>query len=98
MNNNTVDTIETIEKEQIEHFRFPEMEVLFSEEKIEHRLYEATRAMKLGNNFNDKVKIVFEDTEGIKMVETTVWGLTDARMLLKGGIAIPLCRIHEVII
>lgn len=44
------------------------------------------------------MKVIFEDAEGIKMVETTVWGVTDKRLLLKRGIMIPLNRVHEIII
>jgi hypothetical protein len=96
--NKTLDVITEIEKESIEKMSFPEPEVLLTQEQINHRQYEAQRAMKLGNYFKDKVKVIFEDTEGMKMVETTVWGVTDKRLLLKRGIMIPLNRVHEIII
>jgi hypothetical protein len=96
--NKTLDLIVEIEKESIEKISFPDQEVLLTQEQINHRQYEAQRAMKLGNYFKDKVKVIFEDTEGIKMVETTVWGVTDKRLLLKRGIMIPLNRVHEIII
>jgi uncharacterized protein (UPF0248 family) len=54
------------------------------------------RAMLLGNNHKHKVKIVFEDDECVKEVETTVWGFTDKRVLLKRGLVIPIHRIHEI--
>ncbi len=87
-----------IEKELLDSINFPQKEVLLEEEQINHRTYEAQRAVKLGNSFKDKVKIIFEDVEGIKMVETTVWGLTDRFLVLKRGATIPLFRIHEIII
>jgi hypothetical protein len=96
--NKTLDTIIVIEKETIEKLNFPEQEVLLSQEDINHRQYEAERAMKLGNYFKDKVKIVFEDSEGMKMVETTIWGVTDRRLLLKRGLVLPIYRVHEIII
>jgi hypothetical protein len=96
--NNTSRPIITIEKELIEGLHFPEQEVLMVPALIAHRLSEAERAMKLGNNFNDKVKIMFEDSDGLKMVETTVWSFTDKRVILKRGMVIPLHRIHEIII
>jgi hypothetical protein len=96
--NKTLDVIITIEKETIEKLNFPEQEVLLSQEEINHRQYEAERAMKLGNYFKDKVKIIFEDSEGMKMVETTIWGVIDRRLLLKRGLILPLYRVHEIII
>ena len=54
------------------------------------------RAMKLGNLEHNKIKIVFEDSEGLKQVETTVWGGTDKRVILKQAILIPIHRIHEI--
>ena len=92
------DDITTIEKELLDTIRFPQQEVLSDAEKIKLRKYDAQRAMKLGNLYNDKVKIVFEDVEGKKMVVTTVWGMTDNYLIFKRGMTLPLHRIHEIII
>jgi hypothetical protein len=63
--------ITTIEKELLDMLHFPKQEVLSGAEKIKLRKDEAKRAMMLGNSSsNHKVKIVFEDTVGMKMVET----------------------------
>ena len=94
----TLDTITSVEKETIAGLTFPEQEVLLGQEQINNRQYEAERAMKLGNYFKDKVKIIFEDIEGMKMVETTIWGVIDKRLLLKRGLVLPLYRVHEIII
>ena len=67
--NTLADTINIVEKELLETMHFPQQEVLSDIVLIQYRRYEAQRAMKLGNSFKDKVKIVFEDTEGMKMVE-----------------------------
>jgi hypothetical protein len=96
--NKTLDSVPSIEKESIDKLHFPDQEVLLIPEQISHRQYEAERAMKLGNYFKDKVKVVFEDSEGIKMVETTIWGITDRRLLLKRGLMIPIHRVHDIII
>jgi hypothetical protein len=96
--NKTVDSIILVEKETIADMHFPEQEVLIGQEQVNNRQYEAERAMKLGNYFKDKVKIIFEDSEGIKMVETTIWGVVDKRLLLKRGLVLPLYRVHEIII
>ncbi|HXB11750.1 MAG TPA: hypothetical protein VNZ45_07175, partial [Bacteroidia bacterium] len=63
---------------------------------IEERRSEIEKAIRLGNMFKGKVKIVFEDSEGMKMVETTVWSLTDKNVLLKNGIPLPIHRVHSI--
>lgn len=85
-----------ISKEMVAHLRFPDVEVLGSPEAISKRRSELERALTLGNLERHKIKIVFEDSSGVKQVETTVWGLTDKRVILKRGIVIPIKRIHLV--
>lgn len=53
-------------------------------------------ATTLGNVDHGKITVVFEDDEGLKMVTTTIWATTDTRIILKGGVVIPIARIHEV--
>ncbi len=67
-----------------------------SKDDIKMRLADLERALKLGNLEHNKIKIVFEDTDGVKQVETTVWGVTDKRVILKQGIMIPIHRIYEI--
>ena len=92
------DSIMTIEKESLDAINFPQREVLLDEKKITQREYNAKRAIRLGNLFKDKVKVIFEDTEGMKMIQTTVWGMTERYLIFKRGMVIPLNRIHEIII
>jgi hypothetical protein len=86
----------TVQKEMISGFRFPEKDVLSSKDDMKIRLADLERALKLGNLEHNKIKIVFEDTDGVKQVETTVWGVTDKRVILKQGIMIPIHRIYEI--
>ncbi len=86
-----------VEKEMISELKFPENEVLSSADAIKIRTASLERAMKLGNLEHNKIKIIFEDSEGVKQVETTVWGVTDKRVILKQGVVIPINRVHEVI-
>jgi uncharacterized protein (UPF0248 family) len=86
----------SIEKESIRDLKFPDTEVLTSKDAIKIRESHLERALKLGNIEHNKIKIVFEDAEGIKQVETTVWGVTDKRVILKQGVLIPIHRIHEI--
>ncbi|NNM94831.1 MAG: hypothetical protein HKL88_05125 [Bacteroidia bacterium] len=93
-----MEAITIIEKELIETTHFPSKEVLKTPEQIGQRLTQAKKASTLGNSVKHKVKIVFEDSEGKKMVETTIWGVTEKYLLLKKGMSVPLCRVHEIII
>ncbi len=86
----------SIEKESIRGLKFPENDVLSAKDDIKIRNSHLERALKLGNLEHNKIKIVFEDSEGLKQVETTVWGVTDKRVILKHGVLIPIHRIHEI--
>ncbi len=89
-------TFETIEKENIEALKFPSDEVLSDENLIKERNSELTRALSLGNLEHTKIKIYFEDDQSRKLVETTVWGVTDKRVILKQGVVIPINRVHKI--
>lgn len=85
-----------IEKENIQGLKFPDNDVLATTDEIKTRCLNLERALKLGNLEHNKIIIVFEDVNGLKQVETTVWGVTDKRVILKQGILIPIHRIHEI--
>ena len=87
---------ETIEKEKIESLKFPSTEVLMDEEKINERRKELDRALALGNLEHTKIRIYFEDDTSCKVVDTTVWGVTDKRVILKQGVVIPIHRVHSL--
>lgn len=96
MNTTIQDTTTLIEKEEIVEFSFPKEDVLDTEEQKEEREARIKRGMRLGNSMKRKVKIIFEDVEGMKKVETTIWGFTDKNVILKKTTIIPIRRIHEV--
>jgi hypothetical protein len=85
-----------IEKEMIGNLRFPSSEVLTHNHEIAERRNDLERALSLGNLEHSKIRIYFEDEDSCKMVETTVWGVTDKRVILKQGVVIPISRIHSV--
>lgn len=87
---------EKIEKEKIEDLRFPSTDVLVNPVEINERKANLERALSLGNLEHSKIKIYFEDDSSCKMVETTVWGVTDNRVILKQGVVIPIKRIYSV--
>jgi hypothetical protein len=89
-------TFENIDKEHIESLKFPSNEVLTDESAIKERETELNRALSLGNLEHTKIKIYFEDDLSKKIVETTVWGVTDKRVILKQGVVIPIHRVHKI--
>jgi hypothetical protein len=89
-------TFEKIEKEMISGLKFPESEVLSNDAAIKERKNDLDRALSLGNLEQTKIKIYFEDSENCRVVETTVWGVTDKRVILKQGVVIPIQRIHRI--
>lgn len=86
---------ETIEKEKIQSLQFPKADVLEDNEAIYQRVSELNRALSLGNLEHSKTKIFFEDSQSKKVVETTVWGVTDKMVILKKGSSIPINRIYK---
>jgi Flp pilus assembly CpaE family ATPase len=90
-------TFETIEKENIHALRFPNNDVLQDKDAIFQRNSDLNRAQSLGNLEHSKIKIFFEDNQSKKVVETTVWAVTDNQVVLKQGIGIPINRIFKSI-
>ena len=86
---------EFIEKEKIHLLSFPQSEVLMSKEEVHQRNLDLNRALSLGNLEHSKIKIYFEDSQSKKVVETTVWAITDQRVILKRGYSIPINRIYK---
>ena len=86
---------ETIVKERINLLKFPNGEVLNDVFDIRQRDADLNRAQALGNLEHAKIKIFFEDNQSKKMVETTVWAVTDNQVVLKQGIGIPINRIFK---
>ena len=84
---------EPIEKEFIQSLRFPKTDVLNDVETMYQRTSDLNRAQSLGNLEHSKIKIFFEDNNSKKVVETTVWAVTDNAVILKRGVRIPINRI-----
>ncbi|RZJ35384.1 MAG: hypothetical protein EOO51_05740 [Flavobacterium sp.] len=86
---------EKVEKEEIHDLHFPKTDVLDDRYDKSQRNSELHRALSLGNLEHSKIKIFFEDNVSKKVVETTVWGVTDNSVILKQGIGIPINRIYK---
>ena len=91
-----ISKFQPIEKEEVENLKFPSTDVLNDIEKIGERRSELGRALTLGNMEHAKIRIYFEDDSSCKVVETTVWGVTDKRVILKQGVVITIHRVHSV--
>ncbi|MFV5700796.1 hypothetical protein ACM55F_02895 [Flavobacterium sp. XS2P12] len=85
-----------IDKEDIALLKFPITDVLDDVDEIKTRISEINRALSLGNLEHSKIKIFFEDIESKKIVDTTVWGVTDKNVILKQGVMIPIHRIYKL--
>ena len=89
-------TVHCVQKEIIPLLHFPKEDVLFSKEEILKRERDLINAAALGNIDHNKIKIIFQDVEGLKVVETTIWGVTNKEVVLKKGIVIPINRVFCV--
>lgn len=89
-------TICIIGKEDIPNYEIARGDVLSNAADITKRKEDIVRAMKLGNNDHQKVKIVFETTKGTMAVETTVWEVTENYLILKSNMALPVRCVHRI--
>lgn len=85
-----------VSKDTVGALYFPKSDVLFNKQDKIQRDLDLSHAIKLGNVYHSKVTISFEDIEGLKQVETTVWGITDDQVILKKNVAIPISRIVNI--
>ena len=53
-------------------------------------------ATRLGNGYRGKVTIYFEDDEGLKCVNRTIWAYGAKFICLKGGVWLSINRIVEI--
>lgn len=92
------DTLNTkpvpIEKELISELKFTNKTRVAQQEGLIEKLNEA---MRLGNIHHGKVGIIFEDDQGLKRVDTTIWSTGAKYICLKGGVWLPIDRIYQVI-
>lgn len=91
-------TFQKIEKEEIGALHFPMNDVLDNEEKKLERTQKLIKASILGNLEKEKCRILFRSDRGCNYVETTIWAVTDKYVCLKGGVAILITAIIEVVV
>jgi predicted phosphodiesterase len=91
-----MDGYDLVEKEVIADFHFPAVEVLTREADTQEREKALKMAISLGNLEHQKVRIYFADDQGQKVVETTIWGITDQAIILKKNVRIPINRVSKL--
>jgi hypothetical protein len=84
---------EVIEKELVKDLSFSRAVTIKQDPELRRRLDEATR---LGNGYHTKVGIIFQDDDGLKRINTTIWATGTKFICLKGGMWIPIDRIVEL--
>ncbi len=89
-------TPQRIDKDEIGSLHFPNQALDHSKEKLSYLTKALQKALKIGNSYKNKIKIVFYDATGLKEVETTVWNSTTENVVLKNGICIPFNRVVDV--
>jgi hypothetical protein len=85
-----------VPKEELLQLIFPKNEVLECPKKIKERAEKLSNAVLQGRFFYKKADLIIETEDGLVMVHANIWEATDVNVLLMGGIAIPVCCIHEV--
>ncbi len=86
-----------INKENISGLVFPLTDVLQKIDEQHKRLEKLKTAMVLGNGFKHKVKIIFRDLQERRVVETTIWFVSDSHVTLKSGLVMPISCIEDVV-
>lgn len=94
MTETATDFFEPIEKEDVYFLEFPTIDVLEEKKLKRERIAGLTRGLALGNINQLKISIFFEDDNSKKVVKTTVWDITDDKVILKKGVFIPINRIY----
>lgn len=87
-----------VNKEDLAKISFTHREVISDQAQKHLLMSELIRAQALGNLEKIKVKIIFQLKDGTKgEVETTVWGVGEHHLMLKGGIHLPIRAIEKII-
>lgn len=87
-----------IAKEDLHTLHYATQEVLADPAERNHRKFLLDEALMLGNDFKQKVKIIFKADTGVYSLETTVWAVTDSHIELKAGKDMPISCIMDVIL
>ena len=86
-----------LQKEDLSGIKFTAENIITDQNIKKSLMADLLRAQSLGNLEKTKVKIIFllEDSSRGE-VETTVWGVGENHLMLKGGIHIPIRAIESI--
>jgi uncharacterized protein (UPF0248 family) len=87
-----------IEKESIPKLSFPKQSIIETKKQLDLLKRKLRRSMILGNVHRTKMRIIFQDDDGVKEVQTTIWAVGDKNIVLKRGVIIPIHRLVDVIL
>lgn len=87
-----------IEKESIPKLSFPKQSIIETKKQLDLLKRKLRRSMILGNVHRTKMRIIFQDDDGVKEVQTTIWAVGDKNIVLKRGVIIPIHRLVDVVL
>jgi uncharacterized protein (UPF0248 family) len=87
-----------IEKESIPKLSFPKQSIVETKKQLDLLKRKLRRSMILGNVHRTKMRIIFQDDDGVKEVQTTIWAVGDKNIVLKRGVIIPIHRLVDVVL
>ncbi len=86
-----------LNKEELKDIRFSSKEVISDDISKKLLMADLLRAQSLGNLEKNKVRIIFHLADGSRgEVATTVWGVGEYHLMLKGDINIPIRSIESI--
>lgn len=85
-----------VEKEELKTCSFEKPDIALTDAELAERNRRLYLAMLMGNNYESKVKLVFNTNTGGCEIVTVIWATTEKYVLLKGGNSIPLEAIAKV--
>lgn len=94
--NTLTETPILIQKEDIPSLKFPKEPLERSKDERSILRKKLRDSMVLGNIHHQKIRIVFQDDEGVKEVRTTIWAADERFIVLKKGVSIPVDRVIEI--
>lgn len=86
---------QTVQKENLAEITFSQSNISNPKEKME-LMQKLKKSEMLGNAFKNKCKIYFNALGGLKVVETTIWMVSNEFINLKGGQTIPVSSIQDI--
>ncbi|MCC7298985.1 MAG: hypothetical protein IT244_11685 [Bacteroidia bacterium] len=86
-----------IEKEQINDLVYPSQVTEKSRDLKTELMEKCSKALSLGNLHKVKCSILFRDADGLKKVNTTIWGILEDHIVLKGGVNLNLRYVEDIV-